>query len=397
MQRTNPPRADDACPIRVAMIGGGPGAFIGAIHRSALKLAGSCELVAGCFSRSFEQSRAFGAELGIDPARLYLDWEALIAQEARLPPGKRAELIVVVTPNNLHVPVSKAALESGFHVVCEKPMARTLAEARHLAGFAGGAFPVFALAHTYLGYPMVLEMRQRIAAGDLGEIRRVNVTYTQGWLSSEVEAKDNKQAAWRTDPAISGPAGALGDIGTHASSLAEFVTGDRIFEVCADVTSFGAGRRIDDDAAILFRMAGGAKGSLVASQICSGEENALSISVYGTKAGMHWRQEEPNTLWLKRQGAPDQRIRAGSDRTYLNREALQYCRLPAGHPEGFIEALSNLYLKVFEALNSPSGKTAGLPGAALGLSTMAFVDAVLTNAAGEEKWTRLEQVIGADT
>lgn len=397
MQDPGPPRADTARPIRVAMIGGGPGAFIGAVHRAALRLAGLCELVAGCFSRSPEQSRAFGEELGIEAGRLYGDWKALIAQEAQLPIETRAELIVVVTPNSLHVPVSKAALQNGFHVVCEKPMARTFAEALQLAGLAGQGSPVFALTHTYLGYPLVLEMRQRIAAGDLGEIRRVNVTYTQGWLSSEIEADENKQALWRTDPAISGPAGALGDIGTHASSLAEFVTGDRICEVCAEVSSFGAGRQVDDDAAILFRMSGGAKGTLVASQICTGEENALSISVYGTKAGMHWQQEEPNTLWLKRQGAPDERIRAGSDRAYLNSDTLHACRLPAGHPEGFIEALSNLYLKVFEALNSPSGKPSSLPGNALGLSTMAFVDAVLRNAAGTEKWTRLEPVSGADT
>lgn len=397
MERVDGSPVDSRRPVRVAMIGGGPGAFIGAVHRTALRMAGKYQLVAGTFSRSPDSSAAYGREIGIDEDRLYGAWNELLEAESRLSSDKRAELIIVVTPNSLHVPISKMALEKGFHVVCEKPMARTLAEARELAAMAKEGSPLFALTHTYLGYPMVAEMRRRIANDELGRVRRVIVNYTQGWLSKEIEASNNKQASWRTDPDASGPAGALGDIGTHASSLIEFVTGDRIAAVSADLTSFGAGRKVDDDVGVLFRMSQGAKGTIVASQICVGDENQLTLSVYGTRAGMHWRQECPNTLWLNRDNAPAERIRSGTNNSYLSDVALESCRLPSGHPEGFIEALSNLYLWVFDAVRrSSDDKSSRLPDASLGLSTMAFVDAVLRNASGAEKWTELEHEPGVE-
>lgn len=378
-----------ADPIRVAMIGGGPGAFIGAVHRAAMRMTGRYRLVAGSFSQSAERSCDMGRELGLDQTRVYSGWEEAIAREATLPEGERCQLIAIVTPNHLHLPVAQAALERGFAVMCEKPMSRTWEEAAALAALARRSRAPFALAHTYLGYPMVREMRRRIAAGELGEIRRVNVIYTQGWLSQEIEAQANKQAAWRTDPALSGPAGALGDIGTHASSLVEFVTGHRIAEVSADITSFGASRAVDDDVSVLFRTAEGAKGTLVASQICTGEENGLSIAAYGTEAGMHWRQEEPNTVWLHPDRAPAQRIRGGADNAYLSAGARAMFRLPSGHPEGFLEALANLYEDFATTIGDPAQRPGELPGSALGLSTMDFVDAVLRNASGEAKWTAL--------
>src|SRR5689334_6757530 len=291
--------------LRFGMVGGGPGAFIGAVHRRAATLDGLAALVAGAFSSDREKSRAQGRELHLDPTRVYENFQTMAEREAALPPGERIDFVSIVTPNHLHFPVARAFIERGIHVVCDKPMTTTAEDAEALCRLVRQYDVVFALTHNYSGYPLVKQARALVRSGELGHVRKVVAEYSQGWLSTRVEATGQKQADWRTDPARAG-AGALGDIGSHAEHLARYVTGLEIEELCADVSTFVEGRRLDDAANILVRYRGGAKGMLFCSQISLGEENRLSLRVYGTDASLEWHQQEPNELVVRRADAPTQ-------------------------------------------------------------------------------------------
>lgn len=376
----------------MGMIGGGKGAFIGDVHRRAAALDGAFALVGGVFCQDPDESRRFGASLGLPPDRLAADWRTFLNAEANRSREDRIDLIVITAPNHLHVPVSIAALEAGCHVLCEKPIARNMPEADSLLRAVERNDLLYAVANTYLGYPMVHEARMLSLHGALGPLRKVIVEYTQGWLTEPIEEDGQKQASWRTDPEHAGCAGTLGDIGVHASSLVEYVSGRRITELCADVTAFVPGRLLDDDASLLFRMEDGVKGAMTVSQICAGEENNLTLRLYGERAGLEWRQQEPDTLWLKSIDGRVQKLRAGADRAYLSAGARARLRLPAGHPEGFIEALANIYGSIERAIRQrKEGRTPGpeYPDENVGWRSLAFVQAALENMAGTEKWTHV--------
>ncbi|PZO78048.1 MAG: oxidoreductase [Sphingomonas hengshuiensis] len=365
------------------MAGGGEGAFIGAIHRKAAALDGDWRLVAGTFSSDGARNDRSGAALGLDPARVYPTVEALIAAERALPEGERIDALAIVTPNHLHAPMAIAALEAGIHVFCEKPMAMDSAEARAIAEAAQRGGAKFALAFTYSGYPLVEEARLRVNRGDLGKVRLVQVEYLQGWLSRPIDGEGNKQAAWRTDPAKAGMGGCLGDIGTHAFHLAEHVSGVRVESVCADLSIHVPGRRLDDDVGALLRFEGGARGMLKATQVAAGEENGLKIRVSGEHGTLEWAQMEPNTLTLRWLDRPVEVVRAGGPGLAPSTQAL--LRTPSGHPEGYIEAFANLYQGFAAQLHGRADRF--VPGLADGLRTMAFIEAMIANAAGDDKWT----------
>ncbi|WP_165399408.1 Gfo/Idh/MocA family oxidoreductase [Alteromonas sp. KUL49] len=372
--------------IKFGMIGGGEGAFIGAVHRHAAALDGQYELVCGAFSRDAQNNARTGDLLGVNSERLYSSWEMMLEAEARLPEHERMQVVVIVTPNHLHVPISIAAINAGYHVFCEKPAGVGLEQVISLADTIATSDRLYGLAHTYLGYPMVWQARQMIENGDLGNIRKVYVEYPQGWLSANEETH-NKQAAWRTDPALSGGSGCMGDIGTHAFGLVEFVLSDIISELCGELYTHVEGRRLDDDGAALIKTANGATGVLIASQVCAGEENPLKIRVYGDKGGVEWRQMEPNSLTYRPLGAPFQVIRAGQGQAGLYNEALDRCRTPGGHPEGYLEAMANLYNDFAKAIRAgESGKATGVPGVDAGLRGMAFIDAILESSSSDTKW-----------
>ena len=382
--------------IRMGMVGGGVGAFIGDVHRKAAALDGQIELVCGAFSRSAENSRATGESLFLDSERAYGSWQEMLDGERKRPAGDRMEMVSIVTPNDVHLPAARAALEAGFHVISDKPATRDLAEALELKSVIESADGLYGLTHTYLGYPLVKEARDRVARGEIGPLRKVYVEYPQGWLSTLLEATGQKQADWRTDPERSGPSGCMGDIGTHAATLAEYISGDIIAEVCADLTIFVEGRRLDDDGSVLIRMAGGAKGVLTASQVCSGEENNLNIRLYGESGGLQWRQQEPNTLWLKRQGEPARRLRAGVDQGYLGAAAQAHMRTPSGHPEGYFEAFANIYRNFASAIVAHAAgelhdSLLDYPTIEEGVSGLAFIDAIIRNDSGGEKWTKVSR------
>ena len=322
------------------MVGGGPGAFIGAVHRIAARLDGEMELVAGAFSRDPDKSRALGEELYLDPARVYGSFEEMAEREAALPEGERIDVVSIVTPNHVHFPAAKAFVERGFHVICDKPMTTALADAEALCRLVDQHGVVFALTHNYTGYPMVKQARAMVQSGEIGAVRKVVAEYPQGWLSTPLEQAGQKQAAWRTDPARAG-AGALGDIATHAENLAAYVTGLGMAELCADVSTIVEGRALDDDVNILVHYENGARGVLYASQISAGEENNLRLRVYGTKASLDWRQEDPNYLVVRPLDRPMQVLKRGND--YLSEAAARHSRLPSGHPEAFFEAFANVY------------------------------------------------------
>lgn len=328
-------------PIRYGMVGGGPGAFIGEVHRMAARLDGEWRLVAGAFSSDPERSRAQGGELGLDPERAYGSWREMAEAEAGLPEDERIQVVTVVTPNHLHHPVARGFLDAGFHVVCDKPMTTTLEDAEDLCRAVERTGALFTLTHNYAGYPMVKEAREIVRSGRLGRIRKVVAEYAQGWLSTLLEAEGHKQAEWRTDPARAGVSSALGDIGSHAEHLARYVTGLKTKALCADLSTQVEGRALEDDANVLIRYEGGARGVLVASQISAGEENGLILRVYGEEGGLVWRQERPNELELRPREGPLRRLTRGSPD--LSEAALHATRLPPGHPEGFIEAFANLY------------------------------------------------------
>lgn len=326
--------------LRYGMVGGGPGAFIGAVHRRAAELDGLAELVAGAFSTDPERSRAQGEALHLDPARVYGSYEEMAAREAERPVGDRIDVVVIVTPNHVHYPAARAFIERGFHVICDKPMTTTLGDAESLCRLVKEHGVVFALTHNYSGYPLVKQARAMVRDGALGELRKVVVEYTQGWLSTLLEQGGQKQADWRTDPARAG-AGVLGDIGSHAEQLARYVTGLEIERMCADVGTVVEGRRVDDDANLLLRYEGGVRGILHCSQVAAGEENRINLRVYGSKASLEWSQEEPNQLVVRHGDAPLQLLKRGN--AYLSPEAQRAARLPSGHPEAFFEAFANVY------------------------------------------------------
>lgn len=379
--------------LRMGMIGGGPGAFIGAIHRTAATMDGEIELVCGAFSSDPQKSMQAGETLNLDPKRIYPSYEEMILQEAKLPATERMDFVSIVTPNHLHFAPAKLALENGFHVVLDKPMTFDLKEAKALEKVAKDSGKYFCLTHTYTGYPMIKEAREQVKNGKLGEIRKVVVNYPQGWLSNFLEASDNKQASWRTDPSRSGKAGAMGDIGTHAYNLAEYITGLRVSKLCADINIVVEGRKLDDDGAVLLKFNNGASGVLMASQIMAGEENNLTIQVYGEKGGLEWKHMDPNSLLLKWPDAPMQTLRAGTG--YLGEAAKHNTRTPSGHPEGFIEAFANHYrnfalcVKASIEGKQPKQEWSDFPGVEDGVRGMAFIDAVIESGKSERKWTEL--------
>ncbi|MFP3604849.1 Gfo/Idh/MocA family protein [Paraburkholderia sp. SIMBA_053] len=377
--------------LRLGMVGGGQGAFIGAVHRIAARLDDRFELVAGALSSDPERARASAAEAGI--ARSYADWQEMARAEAALDDG--IDAVAIVTPNHLHAPVATAFLEAGIHVVCDKPLAISLAEGEALAKLAHQKNKLFALTHTYSGYPLVRHARELVEAGELGQIRVVQVEYAQDWLAEPIETGGlNKQAGWRTDPALAGPAGCLGDIGTHAYHLAAFVTGMTPAALSAELHTFVPGRRIDDHVQAMLRYENGARGMLWASQVASGAENALRLRVYGTKAGISFDQEQPNELWFTPLGGAAERLTRGR---VSGASAIHATRLPPGHPEGYLEAFAQLYKDAalqIEALDE--GRA--LPAESLLLTTvedgvagLRFIDAVLASSAADGQWREIEK------
>lgn len=375
--------------IRLGMVGGGEGAFIGAVHRYAAGLDSEYELVCGAFSRDAGNNARSGEKLGLSADRVYASWQQLIEQESKLPAASRIQALTIVTPNHLHVPITIAAMAAGIHVFCEKPAAVSLEEAVELKAAISSAPVLYGLAHTYLGYPQVWQARHMVASGQLGKIRKVYVEYPQGWLSENIEG-DNKQASWRTDPAQAGGSGCMADIGTHAFGLVEFVLGQKVTSLCADMYSHIDGRQLDDDGAAFIRTDGGATGVLIASQVCAGEENPLKIRVYGDKGGMEWQQMTPDTLIYRPLGAPYQVLRSGLGQPGLCEDALARCRVPSGHPEGYLEAMANLLTDFAAAIRAgETGKAEGVPGLASGVRGMAFIDAMINSSQAESAWVQV--------
>ncbi len=373
------------------MIGGSLEAFIGAVHRRAAVFDGEIELVCGAFSSNPEKSKATGHALYLPEERVYGSYEEMILKEKELPEGERMDFVSIVTPNHVHFPPAKLALENGFHVVCDKPMTLNLEEAKELARIVKETGKLFCLTHNYTGYPMVKEAREIVRSGKLGKLRKVVVEYPQGWLSTLEEATDYKQAIWRTDPEKSGAAGCMGDIGTHAENLAEYITGLKITELCADLSIFVEGRKLDDDGNVLLHLENGVKGVLHASQIANGEENSLNIRIYGELGGLEWHQMEPNTLLYKTQeGKRIFRPGVGD----LSAAAKAHIRVPAGHPEGFFEAFANLYRNFAITLRStlegkePDPIYADFPSAEDGVRGLAFIETVIQSNKSTEKWTK---------
>lgn len=380
----------------MGMVGGGKDAFIGAVHRWAANLDGKIELTAGAFSADPAKARESGAALGLNPQRVYDSYGAMAAQEAKLPAGERIDFVSIVTPNHLHFPVSKTFLEAGFNVVSDKPMTHNLREALELRELVRQTGKVFALTHNYTGYPMVKEARQRVLAGELGKVLKIVAEYPQDWLLSPIDVEGQKQAAWRTDPARAGASSCIGDIGTHAENLGRYITGLEIEELCADFTTFVEGRRLEDDGNLLLRYHGGARGVLYASQVSAGEENNLSIRVYGTKASLEWQQEHPNELIFKYPDAPRRVYRRGN--AYLTDAAKKFTRLPAGHPEAFIEAFANIYLEAARAIEAeaaglPLPQDLDFPTVEDGVLGMAFIDTAVKSAKAGAVWTKLHASI----
>ncbi len=363
------------------MVGGGSDAFIGAIHRLAANMDGQIELVCGCFSSDPGISVSSGVSYYLPESRVYRSYQEMFEKESALAPGERMDFVTIVTPNHVHFEPAMMALERGFHVVIDKPVTFTLEEAITLRSKVRETGLVLALTHTYSGYPAVKEARERVRRGDLGEIRRIYVEYPQGWLSARVEEKGNAQASWRTDPKRSGKAGCMGDIGTHAFHLAEYISGLKATELCAELNTFVPGRLLDDDGAALLRFNNGARGVLMATQVAAGEENAVKIRIYGDKGGMEWAQMEPNTLWMKWTDKPVEMIRTGQG--YMGPTAKHNTRTPAGHPEGYLEAFANIYrnfsLTVRARLNgkTPQNEWLDFPTIDDGVRGMLFIETVV--------------------
>jgi predicted dehydrogenase len=367
----------------MGMVGGGEGAFIGAVHRIAATLDGEVELVCAALSSDPERAKRSGAALYLPANRVYTDYRHMMEAERALAPDERMDFVVIATPNHLHLPVALAAIAQGFHVLSDKPATLNLDECLKLRDALRSGGVLYGLTHGYVGYPLVREARYRISNGELGVVRKVVVNYVQGWLAAAEEEVGNKQAEWRLDPQRAGAGGCIGDIGTHAAHLAEYVTGSRISELCADLTAFLPGRRLDDDCNILLRLDNGARGILQASQICCGEENNLTIGVYGDRGGLQWSQQEPNSLWLLHSQMPKQLLRSnGPD---LSPAARSASRIPAGHPEGYLEAFANIYRNFVRALRlvlsgvSVDDVQIDFPGIEAGLRGMAFIETAVAS------------------
>jgi predicted dehydrogenase len=374
------------------MVGGGRDAFIGAVHRIASRIDDHYDLVAGCFSSTEEKSRASGADLGLAEDRVYGDFAAMAQREARLKSG--IEAVAIVTPNHMHYPVAREFLKRGIHVICDKPLTATLADAKKLVRAAERSDALFVLTHNYTGYPMVRQAREMVAAGELGPLRVVQVEYAQDWLSEKLEDSGQKQAAWRTDPARSGAGGSTGDIGTHAFNLAGFITGLRTEALAAELTSFVEGRLLDDNAHVLLRFEGGAKGMLWSSQVAVGNENTLRVRIYGTKGGLEWSQEEPNHLWHTPLGEPKRLLTRNGAGT--GAAAARLSRVPPGHPEGYLEGFANIYAEAARAIvaHRDGAAVSGdviYPGLRDGLDGVAFVDACVRSSKRNGAWVALGQ------
>ena len=374
--------------LRLGMVGGGRDAFIGAVHRIAARIDDQYELVAGCFSSNAEKSIASAADLGV--SRAYTSFADMAARESRRKDG--IDVVAIVTPNHMHAPVALQFLKRGIHVICDKPLTATLPEAKKLAKAAEASGVVFALTHNYTGYPMIRQAKAMVAAGELGDLRVVQVEYAQDWLSEPLEGTGQKQADWRTDPARSGAGGSTGDIGTHAFNLANFVSGLTLDQLAADLTAFVPGRRVDDNGHVMLRFQGGAKGMLWCSQVAPGNENCLRLRVYGTKGGLEWAQEDPNYLWFTPLGQPKRLITRGGAGS--GPEAARVTRVPPGHPEGYLEGFANIYAEAARAIRAaktgtalPDGTT--FPGLKEGLEGVAFVDACVRSSARNAAWVSL--------
>jgi predicted dehydrogenase len=375
--------------VRLGMVGGGEGAFIGAVHRIAARLDDHYELLAGALSSEPARAKRSGAALGLDPARAYGGFEEMAHAEAKHPNG--VEAIAIVTPNHMHAPVATAFLKAGIHVICDKPLTATLAEAKALADLVRTSNLVFAVTYNYTGYPMVRQARSMVADGTLGTIRVIQVEYPQDWLTERIETTGHKQAEWRTDPKRTGAGGSIGDIGTHAFHLASFVSGLELDSLLADLTTFVPGRQVDDNANVLLRFKGGAKGMLWASQVAPGNENALRLRIFGTKGGLTWSQENPNYLWhAPFQEAPRQLSRGGPG---IGPAAGRVTRVPPGHPEGYLEGFASIYSEVAQAIRAAADKKPAPPDVVFptvedGLKGVSFVDAVVRSSSGGGVWTK---------
>jgi len=376
--------------IRLGMVGGGQGAFIGAVHRLAARMDDHYELVAGALSSDPERAKASGLELGLREDRCYGSFEEMARREARLKEG--VEAVAIVTPNHVHVPAAKAFLQRGIHVICDKPLAASLREARRLAQIVEKSGKVFALTHNYTGYPMIRHAREMVASGELGDIRLVNAAYVQDWLTTNIESTGHKQAEWRTDPARSGAGGAVGDIGTHAYNLACFVSGLDAESLAADLTSFVEGRKLDDNVHVMLRYPNGGRGMLWASQVAPGNENRLTLQIYGTKAGLEWSQEDPNYLWFMPFGGERRLITRGG--AGAGNAAARVTRVPPGHPEGYLEGFANIYAEAARAIiaaregHRPDPDVT-FPTVQDGVKGMAFIEACVKSSARNAAWVNL--------
>jgi predicted dehydrogenase len=372
------------------MVGGGPGAFIGGVHRKAAALDGEIELVAGAFSSDPEKSREQGAELFLDPARVYGSYAEMAEKEAALPDGERIDFVSIVTPNHVHFGPAKTFIEAGFHVICDKPMTTTLEDSEELCRLVAKHDTVFALTHNYTGYPMVKQARELVRAGELGDVRKIVVEYPQGWLATLLEADGAKQAVWRTDPKQAGVSSCIGDIGSHAENLAHYITDLQMDEICADLTTFVDGRLLEDDGNILVHYEGGARGVLYASQVSVGEENSLRIRVYGTKASLEWHQENPNYLYVRYPDGPEHVWKRGND--YLAEIAQHSSRIPSGHPEAFLEAFANIYVNATRTMaaklagDAPGEFDTDFPTVQDGARGVHFIHTAVQSGASDAKW-----------
>jgi predicted dehydrogenase len=380
--------------LRLGMVGGGKDAFIGAVHRIAARMDGLYEIVCGVFSSDAGKSAITGSELGLAASRVYGSYKEMFEKELLLPVDERMQVVSIVTPNHLHFEPAKMAMENGFHVILDKPITFSLAEAKQLKEVISSTGCLFCLTHTYTGYPMVKEARQQLLSGRFGKIRKVYVEYPQGWLSTFLEGTDQKQAAWRTDPARSGIAGCMGDIGTHAFNLAEYVSGLTTTAICAALNTVVDDRLLDDDGAVLLQFNNGATGVLMATQVAAGEENNVKIRVFGENGGLEWKQEDANSLLVKWLDKPAETHRAGTG--YLSAIAAHNCRTPAGHPEGYLEAFANLYRNFALTVNAtisnttPEAAWLDFPGVEEGIRGMAFVENVVKGSASDKKWMDFE-------
>lgn len=380
---------------KLGMVGGSLDAFIGEVHRKAAAMDGKFDLVCGAFSSSPEKSKKTGEALFLDSSRVYGSYKEMIEKESQLPEGERMEAVSIVTPNHVHFDPARLALENGFHVIIDKPITFSLDEAKQLKKIVDDTGKILTLTHTYTGYPMIKEAKHMVASGKLGKIRKMYVEYPQGWLATPLEEEGNKQASWRTDPEKSGAGGAIGDIGTHAANLAEYVSGLYITEISADVNIYVENRKLDDDSAALLRFEEGATGVLMATQIAVGEENDLKLRIYGEKGGLEWTHSDPNSLHYKTLDGPFQILRAGTG--YLSDEAAKHTRLPAGHPEGYLEAFANIYIEFHNAVSDFSNgsftsvEKYDFPGVDDGIRGMAFVETMLESNKSETKWTPIKK------